>query len=52
MEGLSNNRIAHRLYLEPSTVKSHVLAVLRKLGVASRLEAATFGFRAGLDVGP
>jgi DNA-binding NarL/FixJ family response regulator len=39
-EGLSNKQIARRLQLEVPTVKHHVHHILRKLGVASRGEAA------------
>lgn len=38
--GLSNSEIASRLYLSESTVKSHLAASFRKLGVSSRGEAA------------
>lgn len=38
--GFSNGEIANRFYLAESTVKSHLSAAFRKLGVHSRIEAA------------
>jgi DNA-binding NarL/FixJ family response regulator len=40
VEGLSNAEIARRLYLSESTIKQHVRAVYRVLGVRNRTEAA------------
>jgi DNA-binding CsgD family transcriptional regulator len=39
VEGLTNREIAERLYLAESTVKRHLSATFRRLGVASRREA-------------
>jgi len=40
VEGLSNAEIAARLYLSESTIKQHLRAVYKKLGVRNRTEAA------------
>jgi DNA-binding NarL/FixJ family response regulator len=47
-EGLDNSEIARELYLSPTTVKRHVSAILAKLGVANRVQAAIWAVRAGL----
>jgi DNA-binding NarL/FixJ family response regulator len=47
-EGLSNAEIGARLYLGAGTVKDHVSAILAKLGVGSRVQAALAAQRAGL----
>lgn len=43
--GLSNEAIAQRMKLSPSTIRHHVSQVLNKLGVANRTEAATRALR-------
>jgi two-component system, NarL family, response regulator LiaR len=46
--GKSNRQIASELFVEEQTVKSHVLNILRKLGVQSRTQAALHAVRTGL----
>jgi len=48
VEGLNNTQIAGRLFVSPSTIKSHVSHILSKLGVASRTEAVALAMRHGL----
>ena len=45
VEGLNNTQIAERLFVSPSTIKSHVSNILSKLGVASRTEAVALAVR-------
>ncbi|MEH2158530.1 response regulator transcription factor [Nostoc sp.] len=45
--GLSNEAIAKRMKLSPSTIRHHVSQVLNKLGVTNRTEAATTAMRVG-----
>ena len=51
-EGESNKIIARRLGICDGTVKLHVKAILRKLGLSSRVEAAVLAAQRGLDLKP
>jgi DNA-binding NarL/FixJ family response regulator len=43
--GKSNSEIAWALRITPNTAKAHVASIIRKLGVASRTEAAVMWVR-------
>ena len=45
VHGLTNRAIAERLFLSERTVHRHVANIFRKLGVASRTEAATYALQ-------
>ena len=47
-EGLDNRAIAERLYISPDTARTHVVKVIAKLGVDSRLQAVIFAIRHGI----
>src|SRR5262245_2197284 len=47
-EGFANREIANRLEISEHTIKFHIRSILGKLGAATRTEAVTRGFRAGL----
>ena len=48
VKGLNNREIAQALYISEDTVKTHVRAVLRKLGVKDRAQAVSYALRNGL----
>jgi DNA-binding NarL/FixJ family response regulator len=50
--GLANASIADQLVLSPRTVEHHVSAVLRKLGVATRADAARAAEQQGFGPAP
>jgi DNA-binding NarL/FixJ family response regulator len=49
-EGRSNREIAQSLFLSEKTVKAHLAAIFRKLGVTNRTQAAMMAVQMG--VGP
>ena len=49
-EGLDNHAIGERLFISPDTARAHVVKVLAKLEVDSRLQAAIFAIQH--DIGP
>lgn len=50
-EGHSNREISRRLYLSEKTVKAHLAAVFRKLGVTNRTQAAMVAVSMGMGPG-
>lgn len=50
-EGKSNRDIAHALFLSEKTVKAHLAAVFRKLGVSNRTQAAMAAVSMGIGPG-
>jgi DNA-binding CsgD family transcriptional regulator/tetratricopeptide (TPR) repeat protein len=53
-DGYTNAQIGAALFISPKTASVHVTSILRKLGVAGRVQAAAMAERAGLlqDRGP
>ncbi|OGO04412.1 MAG: hypothetical protein A2Y73_00030 [Chloroflexi bacterium RBG_13_56_8] len=47
-EGHTNSEIAEKLFLSPTTIKTHVQNILRKLDVSDRTQAAVYAVRHGL----
>jgi DNA-binding NarL/FixJ family response regulator len=47
-DGRDNAEIGRELYISPSTVKNHISAILTKLGVHNRIQAAVYAVRRGL----
>jgi DNA-binding NarL/FixJ family response regulator len=48
-QGKSNPEIAAQISLSKKTVRNHVSAILAKLGLENRVEAATFAVRHDID---
>jgi DNA-binding NarL/FixJ family response regulator len=51
-EGRSNRDIAQRLFLSEKTVKAHLAAIFRKLGVTNRTQAAMVAVHMGVGPDP
>jgi DNA-binding NarL/FixJ family response regulator len=47
--GMENAQIAATLNISPKTAKNHVSRILATLGLQSRLQAAIYAVRSGLD---
>lgn len=50
-EGLSNRKIAEKIFISEKTVKSHVSSILSKLHLADRTQAAIYALKHDLDSG-
>ena len=51
-EGKSNREIAQSLFLSEKTVKAHLAAIFRKLGVTNRTQAAMAAVHMGVGPNP
>ncbi len=45
VDGLNNQQIAQKLFVSPSTAKSHVSSILAKLEVSTRTEAVSYALK-------
>ena len=51
-EGLTNKAIAERLFVAPSTIKTHLSSIFTKLGVTTRSELTAAAIRRATNGGP
>jgi DNA-binding NarL/FixJ family response regulator len=47
-DGLTNDEIAHKLYMSPATVRTHVSRAMTKLGVRDRAQLVVLAYELGL----
>jgi DNA-binding NarL/FixJ family response regulator len=46
--GLSNEEISRKIYVSPSTVKTHTARAMAKAGARDRAQLVVFAYQAGL----
>ena len=47
-QGLSNEEISKKIYVSPSTAKTHATRAMTKLGARDRAQLVVFAYQAGL----